>query len=454
MPLVCRNLMSLLEEGNLQSAKLLLGQASPQEIVFCLRLLESPRRALVFRLLDKERALAVFEALDRPEQAELVKAMEDPDLLPLLEGLKAEERVRLFEELPAKVVKRLLQELSPEAREGVSLLLGYPEGSAGRVMNPDYLALPEETTVEEALKRVKDSLLPTENLEVVFVLGPGRIYQGYVPLARLVKGDPQTTLKDLAVAGAAVSAYDSQDQVAELFKRHQYPLVAVVDKEGRLVGAIDAGRGVELVEEHEAQRLTTFGGILPPKGPDVDYLRSPLGILFRTRVIWLALLTLFGVFVSTYVAEQEEILERVIVLAAFIAPIIDMGGNTGSQAATLVIRSLALGQVRPRLRDYLLILRREVPVALSLGIVIGLPEAVLAFFSKGVGWDILLVVGLAMTTVTILGGLIGSALPFLARRFGVDPVTLSGPAITSIMDLLGVFVYFGYVRLFLGHLLE
>ena len=454
MPLVCRNLMSLLEEGNLQSAKLLLGQASPQEIVFCLRLLESPRRALVFRLLDKERALAVFEALDRPEQAELVKAMEDPDLLPLLEGLKAEERVRLFEELPAKVVKRLLQELSPEAREGVSLLLGYPEGSAGRVMNPDYLALPEETTVEEALKRVKDSPLPTENLEVVFVLGPGRIYQGYVPLARLLKADPQTTLKDLAVAGAAVSAYDSQDQVAELFKRHQYPLVAVVDKEGRLVGAIDAGRGVELVEEHEAQRLTTFGGILPSKGPDVDYLRSPLGILFRTRVIWLALLTLFGVFVSTYVAEQEEILERVIVLAAFIAPIIDMGGNTGSQAATLVIRSLALGQVRPRLRDYLLILRREVPVALSLGIVIGLLEAVLAFFSKGVGWDILLVVGLAMTTVTILGGLIGSALPFLARRFGVDPATLSGPAITSIMDLLGVLVYFGYVRLFLGYLLE
>jgi magnesium transporter len=416
--------------------------------------LESPRRALVFRLLDKERALAVFEALDRPEQAELVKAMEDPDLLPLLEGMKAEERVRLFEELPAKVVKRLLQELSPEAREGVSLLLGYPEGSAGRVMNPDYLALPEETTVEEALKRVKDSPLPTENLEVVFVLGPGRIYQGYVPLARLLKADPQTTLKDLAVAGAAVSAYDSQDQVAELFKRHQYPLVAVVDKEGRLVGAIDAERGVELVEEHEAQRLTTFGGILPPKGPDVDYLRSPLGVLFRTRVIWLALLTLFGVFVSTYVAEQEEVLERVIVLAAFIAPIIDMGGNTGSQAATLVIRSLALGQVRPRLRDYLLILRREVPVALSLGIVIGILEAVLAFFSKGVGWDILLVVGLAMTTVTILGGLIGSALPFLAKRFGVDPATLSGPAITSIMDLLGVFVYFGYVRLFLGHLLE
>lgn len=454
MPLVCRNLMSLLEEGNLQSAKLLLGQASPQEIVFCLRLLEPPRRALVFRLLDKERALAVFEALDRPEQAELVKAMEDPDLLPLLESLKAEERVRLFEELPAKVVKRLLQELSPEAREGVSLLLGYPEDSAGRVMNPDYLALPEETTVEEALKRVKDSPLPTENLEVVFVLGPGRIYQGYVPLARLVKGDPQTTLKDLAVAGAAVSAYDSQDQVAELFKRHQYPLVAVVDKEGRLVGAIDAERGVELVEEHEAQRLTTFGGILPPKGPDVDYLRSPLGVLFRTRVIWLALLTLFGVFVSTYVAEQEEVLDRVIILAAFIAPIIDMGGNTGSQAATLVIRSLALGQVRPRLRDYLLILRREVPVALSLGIVIGLLEAVLAFFSKGVGWDILLVVGLAMTTVTILGGLIGSVLPFLARRFGVDPATLSGPAITSIMDLLGVLVYFGYVRLLLGHLLE
>ncbi len=448
-------LAGMLAEKNFEGVKVALSQAHPSVIVECLREIPPSQQALVFRLLEKQRALDVFERLDRWEQTQLVRAMEDPDLVQLIEAIEPDARVRLLEELPAKVVKRILLELSGETLASISVLLGYPDDSAGRMMNPKYLALPEQTPASVALQQVRQSPLDPEHLEVVFVLGEGRLYRGYVTLARLLKAAPDTPLSNLLEGEAvAVSAYDSKEQVAELFMRHQYPLVAVVDREGRLVGAIDAERGLELVEEIEAQRLTVFGGTVSLGGPDIDVVNTPLVRIFKARVFWLIVLTIFGVVTSTFVAQQEELLSKAIVLAAFIAPIIDMGGNTGSQSATLVIRAMALGQVRLRLRDFAFILKRDIPVAIAMGVAIGVLEAILAYFSKGVGFDVLMVVGLAMLTVTMVGSLVGVALPFVARRLGFDPATLSGPVITSVMDLLGVMIYFGFAYHFLRDLLR
>ncbi|MCS7209614.1 MAG: magnesium transporter [Fimbriimonadales bacterium] len=452
---LCKILAEMLAEKNFEGAKAALNYARPNAIVECLREMPPSQQALVFRLLEKQRALDVFEHLDRWEQTQLVRAMEDPDLVQLIEAIEPDARVRLLEELPAKVVKRILLELSGETLASISVLLGYPEDSAGRVMNPKYLALPEQTPVSVALQQIRQSSLDPEYLEVVFVLGEGRLYKGYVTVAKLLKAAPDTPLCALLEGEpVSVSVYDSTEKVAELFARRQYPLVAVVDSERRLVGALDAERGLELVEETEAQRLTTFGGTVALGGPDIDVVSTPLARVFKARVFWLIVLTFFGVLTSTFVAQQEEILSKAIVLAAFIAPIIDMGGNTGSQSATLVIRAMALGQVRLRLRDFLFILKRDAPVALAMGVAIGVLEAVLAHFSKGVGFDVLMVVGLAMLTVTIVGSLVGVALPFAARRLGFDPATLSGPVITSVMDLLGVMIYFGFAYYFLSELLK
>ena len=189
-------------------------------------------------------------------------------------------------------------------------------------------------------------------------------------------------------------------------------------------------------------------------GTDLDILESPFRKMFSVRVFWLVLLTLFGVVTSTFVAAQEEILSQVIVLAAFIAPIVDMGGNAGSQSATLVIRAMALGDVSLRWQDVWRVVRRELPVAAALGLVVAGMETVLAWFSKGIDLDVLLVVGLSMLVCTVLGGIIGVLLPFVARRIGTDPATLSSPLITSIMDLVGVFIYFAFAYAFLGDLLR
>ncbi|WP_299392967.1 magnesium transporter [uncultured Desulfovibrio sp.] len=195
-----------------------------------------------------------------------------------------------------------------------------------------------------------------------------------------------------------------------------------------------------------AGRRTRFG----IDDAELDILGTPLRTMFAVRAFWLVLLTLFGVVTSNLVAAQEEMLSHVIVLAAFIAPIVDMGGNAGSQSATLVIRAMALGDVGLCRRDILRIIRRELPVAAALGLVVAALESALAGISKGIGLNVLLVVGLSMLVCTVLGGLIGALLPLAARRIGTDPATLSSPLITSIMDLVGVCVYFALACAFLG----
>lgn len=440
----------------LERRKTSLNLLSTEGILMRLRAMEPAERALTFRLLEKEKALEVFELMERSEQNELVRAMEDPQLVEFLGQLDTERQAELLEELPAKVVKRILRELPEEAREQVSRVLGFPEGSAGRLMDPAYLALSERTTVREALDTIHLSPLAPADLEVVFVLGEGRLYKGYVTLARLVQAPPQHLLIQLARdAHIAVSAYASEEQALEMFVEKRLNLLPVVDKEGRLVGVIHAERVLREIQERETRRVVRFGGTpgIPPRGEDISLLRDSLPRIFWGRFLWLALLTLFGIFTSNFVAAQQEMLGAVLILAAFIAPIIDMGGNTGSQAATLVIRAMALGQIRPTLRDFFRVMMRDLPVAFSLGIAIGALEAALAFVTKDITSDVLLVVGLSMITVTVLGSLIGILLPFLAKRLGADPAVLSAPVITSVMDLLGVVVYFGFAYAFLQHLI-
>lgn len=203
--------------------------------------------------------------------------------------------------------------------------------------------------------------------------------------------------------------------------------------------------------------MVQFGGALAVSGgPDIGLRATAAVRIFSARFFWLAILTVFGIMTSTFVAQQEAILDKAMILAAFIAPIIDMGGNTGSQSATLVIRGLALGQIPMNWRELWLALRKDVLVPLALGCSIAVLEVLLAWAFKrdAVNTDVLLVVGLSMLIVTVAGSLIGLVLPFAARECRVDPATLSAPAITSIMDLLGVIIYFGMASIFLGELLR
>lgn len=280
--------------------------------------------------------------------------------------------------------------------------------------------------------------------------------------SRLLQELPRETVVALFEGMAADERVDLFHDLDEAARQRLLPALAHGEREDILrlaayaegsVGSVTTSDYV-IEKQEDATQLARFGGTVTTDGTDLDILESPFRKMFSVRVFWLVLLTLFGVVTSTFVAAQEEILSQVIVLAAFIAPIVDMGGNAGSQSATLVIRAMALGDVSLRWQDVWRVVRRELPVAAALGLVVAAMETVLTWFSKGIDLDVLLVVGLSMLVCTVLGGIIGVLLPFVARRIGTDPATLSSPLITSIMDLVGVFIYFAFAYAFLGDLLQ
>jgi len=416
---------------------------------------DQPTSAVIGLLgsLSSDDAAEVFAELPLTRQVELLSAMAQPLAVSLLERMPSDERADLFAHLDLADRAELLSALPAEDRADILALGAYPEGSVGSATSSNFATVEPTITVAEALRQLRVTATDAETIYVIYVLDIDGRLVGAVSLRELVLADPGDLVSSLVRSDPIkITANAPREEAAELIRRYDLLAVPVVEStDDTMVGIVTVDDAMDIEKEEDAAQLARFGGTVGALGgPELDIRSSSLTTMFKTRVFWLALLTVFGIITSTYVANQEELLAQSIILAAFIAPIIDMGGNTGSQSATLVIRAMALGQVRLRLADVWFVLKREIPVALMLGVTIAILEAILAQASKGVGGTILLIVGLSMLACTILGGIVGVLLPFLARRIGTDPATLSAPMITSVMDLSGVAIYFAIAYAFLG----
>jgi magnesium transporter len=423
----------------------------PSDLVEALEILDTEQTVGLLMTLDAQLRAELFVHFPQQRQDVLLRAMGREAVVELFEHMPADDRVDLYNRLDDEAKERLLPALDRTEREDIIKLAAYPEGSVGSVTTSDYVHVAPTMTVAEAMAHIRATARDKETIYTVYVVDADQRLCGTVSLRELVLADTDARIGDI-MRGQPVFARANwpRAQAAELIRRYDLLALPVINGNERMIGIVTVDDAMDIEKEQDATQLARFGGTASLGGPDLDVLASPFSRMFKVRVFWLAILTFFGILTSSFVAAQEEILSQMIVLAAFIAPIVDMGGNTGSQSATLVIRAMALGELKLRWRDLWFIVRRELPVAAALGAAIALLEVVLAFFAKGVGPDVLLVVGLSMLVVTALGGIIGGLLPFAARRIGTDPATLSSPLITSIMDLLGVFIYFGIAYAVMG----
>lgn len=421
-----------------------LGEAGVREIVDELVRLDDASMAVAFRLLDRDRAMAVFEGLGPSYQQRLLHGMLDDRLVALIEGLAPDDRVRLLDDVPAKVANRLLGVLSPEEHALTMRLLGYPEESAGRLMSPEFVSLRAGMTVSEALSKIRRDGVDAETIYALPVLDDERHLIGVTGLRALVVADPDDRVGDLMRTEVhRVSTHRDQEDAARLVRSEGLIALPVVDAEDRLVGVVTVDDAMDVLETEASEDAALQGGRSPAAAP---YLALSVMRLARTRALWLLVLILAAALTVNVLQFFEDALAQVVALALFVPLLIDTGGNCGSQASTAMVRALAIDEVRPA--DLRRVVWREARVGTMLGLMLG--AAVYAPVTLIWNGDLALVVSLTLVTICVWATVAGSALPFFARRVGIDPAVVSAPLITTLVDATGLLIYFGFARIILG----
>ena len=342
---VAQQLESLLEAGNYDGAKLLLGPVQEVDAAEAIGSLPRTLQALAFRLLPKDEAIEVYEYLDAAVQQTLLERLRSGEVLELVEEMSPDDRVRLFDELPAKVVRRLLAELSPAERRITAQLLGYEAETAGRLMTTEFVDLKEFHSAAQALAIVRRRARDTETIYSLYVTDGSRHLTGILSLRDLVTADPEARIGDLMTREVvSVDTDTNQEEVARAIQRYDFLAVPVVDREQRLVGIVTVDDVIDVIEQEATRDLYAAGAV--QAGDEDDYFQSNLFTVARRRVVWLLVLLVANSGTSAVIASQELVLKQVVVLAAFIPLLIGTGGNVGAQRSTVVIRGLSTQRIQ------------------------------------------------------------------------------------------------------------
>ena len=401
--------------------------------------------AVVLRLLGRHRG-EVFAYLGPQHQRRVLRETEPRLLARIIGQMTPDDRTRILEELPPQVAHALLGRLPASEMKRGLVLLSYPENTAGRYMNPDYVALRPDMTVAAALSHIRQVGRRGDTLNVVYIVEKdGRLIED-VHLGSLVLADPAALVTD-AVDPGLVSLPDTtpREDVLRLFEKYDRVALPVTDKDGHMLGVITVDDVLDVAEAIATKEIQKIGG---SEALDEPYMRIGFGRMIQKRAGWLTALFLGEMLTATAMGAFEHEIERAVVLALFVPLIISSGGNSGSQASTLVIRALALGEVA--VGDWWRVMRREAAAGLALGSILGavgfLRVTLWSTFSTVYGPHWLLVattVALALVGVVLWGTLVGSLLPFLLRRLGFDPATSSAPFVATLVDVTGLIIYFG-----------
>lgn len=438
------DLRELCDNGDLPALRSWLGEQPPHVIAAELSRLPTESMAVPFRLLEKTRALKVFEELDPVHQQHVLTGLRDEHFQQLVEDMDPDDRAALVGEVPAKVANRVLAGLSPQERRATAALLGYPESSVGRVMTPEAIALHRNRTVAMALEVVRAKGADAETVYTLLVVDDGRALLGVVSLRALVTSSPERTLDELVDASIApVQATDEAESAARLMRDANLLALPVVDSEKRVLGLLTIDDAIEVIEAADTEDVQRQAATAPLGRP---YLSASVPALARARSVWLLLLIIAATLTVNVLQFFEDNLEQVSALALFIPLITGTGGNAGSQAATSVVRAIAIGEVRPA--DLLRVAWRESRVGSLLGV--GLALIGLIIGTIFVGFHVAVVVGVALIAVCAWAATVGGAMPLLAKRFNVDPAVVSAPMVTTLVDATGLVIYFVTARLVLG----
>ena len=437
-------LIDLVEKNDLTGIRLWLAEHRPHEIADELVRIPAQEAIIPFRLLDKDRELEVFEELDPGQQQAILLGLRGTAFRDILEEMEPDDRARLIGEAPAKIATRALAGLSPTERRMTAALLGYPEESVGRFMTPETVILHRDLTVGRALEVVRAKGANAETIYTLPVVSDGRRLVGTITLSDLVVSDDDRLLKDLVdVFSPRVRAYEPAEDAARLMQEANRVSLPVVDSEDRFLGLLTFDDALEVIESADSEDMALQSGASPI---DDHYVTVGVLRLVGARSVWLLLLIVAATLTVNVMQVYEATLEQVTALAMFVPMLIGTGGNVGAQSATAIVRAVAVGEVR--VRDLPAVIWKEARVGLLLGVM--LSGVALAIGSLLVGFQVALVVALSVVAICTWAAIIGSAMPLLARKVGVDPAVVSSPMVATLVDATGLLIYFSVARMVLG----
>jgi magnesium transporter len=412
--------------------------------------------AVLFRFLPRDDAGEVFSYLDGEKQEELIKQLGEAAVR-VVEGMEPDDQVRLLDELPPEVAQRLLASLGPEERRNVQVILGYPEGSVGRLMTPDYVRIRPEWTVREALEHIRRYGRDAETINVVYVIDEAGRLVDEVRLRTLLLADWDKPVESLmSRSPVSIRADEDQEEAVRALTRYDRVALPVVDSRGVLLGIVTHDDIADVAEEEATEDIQKLGGVEALEEP---YMQASFGEMIRKRAVWLCVLFAGQMLTASVMEGFSGPFQDVKFLMLLVPLIISSGGNSGSQAASLLIRALALQEVDTS--DWLKVLKKELAIGLTLGLLLGVLGALRIVAWQYLGlwdygdqfWRVALMVALSLILIVTWATLIGSLLPILLRWLGLDPATSSTPFIATLMDVSGLLIYFGVALLVLRGML-
>lgn len=439
-------ILEQINEHRFSEVRALLKEQNPVDVAAVFEELSEEQTIKLFRILPKETAAEAFAYMSSEIQQQVITALTDHELRAVLDTLYMDDTIDMIEEMPANVVKRVLAVTDPETRGTINRLLRYEEDSAGSIMTTEFIDLKQQMTVKQAFDRIRRIGVDKETIYTCYVTDQNRILEGVATVRELLLSrDDQTVGEVMERNVISVTTSDDQEKTAEIFQRYDMLSIPVTDREHRLVGIITVDDVVDVIQEENTEDFEKMAAISPTEDP---YLKTPAFTHARKRIVWLMVLMLSAAVTGSIINYYQEAFAALPLLVAFIPMLMDTGGNCGSQSATLVIRGMALGEIR--LRDFFKVIFKEFAVAFYVSIVLALVNSVRIWVQYG-SLPIALTVGISLVATVFLSKLIGCTLPMLAKRIKLDPAIMAAPLITTIVDTLSIVIYFN-IALALLHL--
>ena len=399
--------------------------------------LDEEQIVIVYRLLSKDMAADVFVELGPDMQENLINAFSDKELKNVLDDIFMDDTVDLIEEMPASVVKRILRAQNSEDRKMINELLRYPEDSAGSIMTTEFVDLKENMTVEKAIEKIRKVGDDVESIYVCYVLTLTRQLIGIVSLKDLIMADKVTLVKDIMDKNfIKVSTLEEQEEVAKKFDKYDEISLPVVDNEDRLVGIVTVDDVMDVMVDETSEDISKMAAVEPH---DKSYFETSVFEHAKHRIIWLLVLMFSATLTGSIITRYENAFQAVPLLVSFIPMLMDTGGNCGSQSSTLIIRGIALNEIR--FKKIFKVMFKEFRIALVVGVILAIANG-LRIYVMYQDLTIAFVIALSLIVTVILSKLIGCILPLFANKIGVDPAIMASPLITTIVDTCSILVYF------------